>query len=151
NKGCFTRRLCTMKLHRPAPARFLKVHKAPITMDKRRMCPHCRAFITTDDKVCPYCNTRVGARAVDQRAPQDALGGLIPQAQFVTVLLLLVNTGFYVATLLYTQHKSGKDFDLNPSFLALVAFGGKYPDYIRLGQWWRLITAGLLHGNILHI
>ena len=36
-------------------------------MDKRRMCPHCRAFITTDDRVCPYCNERVGPKAMDLR------------------------------------------------------------------------------------
>jgi rhomboid protease GluP len=32
-----------------------------------------------------------------------------------------------------------------------VEFGGKYNPYIVQGQWWRLITAGFLHGNILHI
>ena len=25
-------------------------------METRRMCPHCRAFITVKDRVCPYCN-----------------------------------------------------------------------------------------------
>ena len=28
-------------------------------MENRRMCPQCRAFITTKDKVCPYCNESV--------------------------------------------------------------------------------------------
>ena len=26
-----------------------------VRMDNRRMCPNCRAFITTSDRVCPYC------------------------------------------------------------------------------------------------
>ena len=76
------------------------------------MCPNCRAFITTDDKICPYCNTKVGARAVDLNRPKDALGGLIPQARFTTVILMLINTGLYLGTVLYTQHKSSL-FTLN--------------------------------------
>ena len=61
-------------------------------MDKRRMCPNCRAFITTDDKVCPNCQFTVVPKAVDRRTPADALGGLIPHARFTTMLILLINT-----------------------------------------------------------
>src|SRR5579864_4933101 len=115
------------------------------------MCPHCRAFITTDDKVCPYCDTEVGKRAVERRAPSDALGGLIPQARFTTVVLMLINTGLYVATVLYTSRLGGET-GFDPSSQALFDFGAKDPRAILLfGQWWRLITAGFLHGGILHI
>jgi len=114
------------------------------------MCPHCRAFITTDDKICPYCNNQVGPSAVESRKPADALGGLIPQARFTTVVLMLINTGLYVATILYTSHSSG-DTSFDPSMTALFDFGGKEPRAIMAGQWWRLITAGFLHGGILHI
>jgi rhomboid protease GluP len=120
-------------------------------VDKRRMCPHCRAFITTDDKICPYCNTQVAKRAVDARAPADALGGLIPQARFTTIVILLINTGLYVATVLYTQRTGGQG-GFDPNSNALIAFGGRDARSIVLdGQWWRLITAGFLHGGILHI
>ena len=37
-------------------------------METRRMCPHCRAFITTRDHICPYC----GEGKV--RAPDAAVG-----------------------------------------------------------------------------
>ena len=57
-------------------------------MDKRRMCPNCRAFITTDDKTCPYCEVKIGERAIDRRLPSDVLGGLIPHARFTTVMIL---------------------------------------------------------------
>src|SRR5580704_12612971 len=119
-------------------------------MDKRRMCPHCRAFITTDDRVCPYCNNEVGKRAVESRAPSDALGGLIPQARFTTIVLMLINTGFYVATLLYTSRTTGQS-GFDPSARTLFDFGAKEPGAIMAGQWWRLITAGFLHGGIIHI
>jgi len=34
---------------------------------------------------------------------------------------------------------------------ALVAFGAKYVPAIAAGQWWRLVTAGFLHGGLIHI
>ena len=67
-------------------------------MDKRRMCPHCRAFITTSDRVCPYCNEAIGPRAIDHREPGAILGGFIPHARYTTVIILLINFGLYVAS-----------------------------------------------------
>jgi rhomboid protease GluP len=120
-------------------------------VDKRRMCPHCRAFITTDDKVCPYCDTPVGPRAIDVRQPGELLGGLIPHAHFTTVLILLVNFGIYIATAIYAiQMHRGNFFDLDTTTLYL--FGAKFgPRIVQSGDWWRLITAGFLHGGIIHI
>ncbi|MBS1874193.1 MAG: rhomboid family intramembrane serine protease [Acidobacteria bacterium] len=119
-------------------------------MDKRRMCPHCRAFITTDDRVCPYCNSPVGPRAIDRRQPADIMGGLIPQARFTTTLLLLINGGLYVAMMIYSS-KSGRGGIQGLDGYTLVNFGAMYPPLIQAGQWWRLITAGFLHGGIMHI
>jgi rhomboid protease GluP len=112
------------------------------------MCPNCRAFITTSDKVCPYCEVRLGPRAIDRRTPADALGGLIPHAQFLTVVILLINAGMYLATVAYSYKTTGS-FDL--SGLTLHLFGAKDPYILLDGQWWRLITAGFLHGGIFHI
>jgi rhomboid protease GluP len=115
------------------------------------MCPNCRAFITSDDKICPYCQAQVGERAVDRSAPSDVLGGLIPHQRFVTMLILLINTGLYLATMLRTQQQGGSGFG-DPSMQTLVDFGAKYAPYIFYrGEWWRLITAGYLHGGLLHI
>ena len=92
------------------------------TLDKRRMCPNCRAFITSDDKVCPYCQAQVGERVIDRRAPS---GGLIPPERYVTMLILLINTGLYLATVLRTNQQGGSGFG-DPSMQTLVDFGGKY-------------------------
>jgi rhomboid protease GluP len=119
-----------------------------IQVDKRRMCPNCRAFITTDDKVCPYCEAVVGPRVIEQRSPSPVLGGLIPHARFITVMILLINTGLYIATVLESS-RAGGGFD--PDARALVDFGAKYNPLINGGQWWRLLTAGFLHGGVLHI
>jgi rhomboid protease GluP len=114
------------------------------------MCPNCRAFITTDDKVCPYCDVQLGARIVDKRSPADALGGLIPHANFTTVLILLINTGLFVAMLLRSSKiTGGMGLDLDGQ--TLFDFGAKERGAIAAGQWWRLITAGFLHGGLMHI
>lgn len=120
-------------------------------MDKRRMCSNCRAFITSDDKVCPYCDHPVGPRAIDLRAPDALIGGLVPHARFLTMLLLLFNSGLYAATMLYSMNAGNTSALTDIDVRTLILFGGKYGPAVALGQWWRLITAGFLHGGLFHI
>ena len=115
------------------------------------MCPNCRAFITTDDKTCPYCEVLVGPKAIERRNPAGALGGLIPHARFTTVMILLINTGLYAATLLYSARANGGGIGLDPDLRTLFDFGAKSRSAILGGEWWRLITAGFLHGGLPHI
>jgi len=120
-------------------------------MDKRRMCPHCRAFITTSDRVCPYCEEKVGPRAVDRRPAGEILGGLIPSAHFTTVVILTLNLGLYAATALYSMRAGNEGAFMNIDGRTLFEFGAKLRDAVLFGQWWRLVTAGFLHGGLLHI
>ncbi|MFM2125356.1 MAG: hypothetical protein RL328_1807 [Acidobacteriota bacterium] len=103
------------------------------------MCPHCRAFITTDDRVCPYCDTEVGMRAVDRRMATDAMAGVIQGDQFITFVLVLINVGIYIATAMDDR--------------GLMYLAGQKNGVLifRNLEWWRLITAGYLHGGLLHI
>src|SRR6476660_1102876 len=117
-------------------------------LEKRRMCPNCRAFITTDDRVCPYCDTPVGRPAVQRRDPGGLIGGFIPHARFTTTIFLLINFGLYIATALYSQnHQGGGLLDIDGRTLSI--FGASLPWHRE--HWWRLITAGFLHGGLLHI
>jgi rhomboid protease GluP len=120
-------------------------------MDQRRMCPHCRAFITNKDRTCPYCNEPVGARAIDRRNPSAILGGIIPHARFTTIVILLINFGLFLATALYSMGAGNGEALWNIDVDTLVAFGAKYNAGLAAGQWWRLVTAGFLHGGLLHI
>ena len=102
------------------------------------MCPNCRAFVTTSDRVCPYCEMKLGPRAIERRAPGEILGGLIPHARFTTVMILLINAALFLAD--YLNPQSG-----------LTNWGASLPAPMMQGQWWRLITAGFLHGGFFHI
>jgi rhomboid protease GluP len=118
-------------------------------MDQRRMCPHCRAFITTKDRVCPYCNETVGPRAIERRDPSPVMS-FIPHARFNTMLILMINFRLYIVTGVYAT-RAGDGSAMNPGAQTLVNFGAKFGPFIAMGEWWRLITAGFLHGGIFHI
>lgn len=113
------------------------------------MCPHCRAFITTSDRVCPYCHEPVAPRRVEH-ASGPILGGLIPHAGYLTILILMINSGLYLGTALYSANTGHGNF-INIDGRTLLEFGGKFGPLLAMGQWWRLVTAGFLHGGILHI
>ncbi len=115
------------------------------------MCPHCRAFITDKDRVCPYCNEKVGTRAIDRRSPGDLLGGLIPHARFVTTTLLTINVGMFLLTVIYSMRSGNGSALLGVDGRTLAYFGDKFNPAIQLGQWWRLVIAGFLHGGLFHI
>jgi rhomboid protease GluP len=74
-----------------------------VLMETRRMCPHCRAFITTRDRICPYCNEGVAPVQVVKDEGVRVLGGLIPHVRFNTALILLINVGLYLATALFSS------------------------------------------------
>ena len=115
------------------------------------MCPHCRAFITTDDRVCPYCNEPVAPRAVSRDEGVRVLGGLIPHVRFNTALILLINVGLYLATAMFSLHIGNSQAFWSIDGNTLRAFGSKWNLALAHGEWWRLVTAGFLHGGLLHI
>ncbi|HEX4231533.1 MAG TPA: rhomboid family intramembrane serine protease [Bryobacteraceae bacterium] len=119
-------------------------------MEKRRMCPNCRAFITVNDRVCPYCDVQLGPRAVDLRAAQ--LAAFLPRANSLSIIILTINFAIYAGMVVidYQLSKTPSAFSFDGRLLVLC--GAKFGPYIRIyGQWWRLITAGFLHGGIIHI
>jgi len=100
----------------------------------------------------PVLRDEGGARAVDRRQPGEILGGLIPHTHFTTAMILLINFGLFAATVIYGMRAGHADALWGIDGLTLFAFGAKYREAMVLdGQWWRLVTAGFLHGGLLHI
>ncbi|HEX4748822.1 MAG TPA: rhomboid family intramembrane serine protease [Bryobacteraceae bacterium] len=118
-------------------------------MEKRRMCPNCRAFITISDRVCPYCGAQLGPRAVDLRASRLA-ASFLPRANLSSVIVLIINVAFFIAEIVLGSH-FGNASAMNIDPRAVILLGAEYPSFVTQGQWWRLITAGFLHGGLLHI
>lgn len=115
------------------------------------MCPHCRAFITTKDRVCPYCNEAVAPRQVSRDDSGSAVGGLVSNMHFNTTIILLINIGLYVATAVFSMRAGNSDAFFNLDGRTLISFGAKFTPLLAQGEWWRLVTAGFLHGGMVHI
>jgi rhomboid protease GluP len=113
------------------------------------MCPHCRAFITIKDKVCPYCNEQVAPKQSD--GDSNPFAGFIPHVRFNTMIIMLINFGLYMAMVLFSMNSGNESsfMDIDPR--TLLYFGAKYNDRLIMGEWWRLVTAGFLHGGLIHI
>ena len=115
-----------------------------MTAENRRMCPNCRAFIGASDRACQYCGVQLGPRAAAAAQTGQILGGLIPQAHFTTILILLINLGLFIASYMLSRTMGDNR--------ALWALGAKFgPSIFQDHEWWRLVTAGFLHGGFLHI
>jgi len=108
------------------------------------MCPNCRAFITINDRVCPYCDASLGPRAVDLR-PNALVASFLPRANLTSIIVLVVNLAFFLVQLGLSHSLTNTDGGVD------AALGVAFSDYAFHGQWWRLITAGFLHGSWVHL
>lgn len=115
------------------------------------MCPHCRAFITIKDRVCPYCNEAVSPRQISRDDSSNMIGGFIPHFRFNTTIILLLNFGLYIATTIFSMRGGNSDAFMNLDIRTLVSFGAKWNMGLAQGEYWRLVTAGFLHGGLFHI
>lgn len=106
----------------------------------------------------------------DDGPPSDANGPIYgdvqpvsPQPRYVQVrlptgqvraawVLLTINVVLFVITHLLSLWQSPQEcFPLSPFSCALRDLGWKENELIDNGQYWRLLTAMFLHGNLLHI
>lgn len=90
-----------------------------------------------------------------QRRAQAVAGPLsnfIPDTHFTTVILLAINFGLFLTALILSNKLTGSSGGFSINGGVLEYFGAKsHLQIVVNGQWWRLITAGFLHGGIIHI
>src|SRR5262249_51594371 len=114
------------------------------------VCASCGYLVGVNDDRCYHCGRRNpglwGFAPAVRRLGHDM--GFVT---FVTAACIVI----YGLTLLFSSRNnigmSGLDL-LSPSSLALVQFGmsGASPVF-QMGRWWTVLSAGWLHGSLLHI
>jgi rhomboid protease GluP len=66
-------------------------------------------------------------------------------------MISTINAGMYLITVVYSMNSGRGDF-MGIDGLTLLRFGAKSRYEIQVaGEWWRLVTAGYLHGGLFHI
>ncbi len=115
------------------------------------ICPGCKNLVGVQDERCFTCGRwnpgLWGFAPLLSRFGRDL--GFTPFVMWSCIAA-------YVATLLFIR--GGQQFGggllnfLSPSFPALFVFGasGSVPVF-QYGRWWTVLTAGWLHGGLLHI
>jgi rhomboid protease GluP len=118
-----------------------------------RMCPSCRELVDRSLSTCPACGGSM--RGVAGGGPKRLLSTILPHFSNLTAVLITVNVVFLVLPLMIWGASPGPGslFSLlSPSGVAQFVFGAKQRDAIlHLHQYWRLVTAGFLHGGIIHL
>ena len=113
------------------------------------ICTSCGVLVGVNDDTCYQCGRR--NPGLWGFAPAlRALGGDLGFVPFVMGTCAVM----YVLTLIASQGSigmGGLGF-LSPSSVALFMFGesGRIPVF-RYGRWWTVLSAGWLHGGLLHI
>jgi len=116
------------------------------------LCPNCRKLISISEPHCPYCGT---ARPASFWKNNIWIRGFNNPYHLIKAIIA-INIGLYILSLLLNPTASSLSMHpltfLSPSDSSLLLLGatGTIP-IDRFHRWWTLISAGYLHGGILHI
>jgi rhomboid protease GluP len=114
------------------------------------VCPGCGSLVGVNDETCYSCGRRNpglwGFAPLLRRLGQDL--GFGP-------FVIVASIGLYLATLVASGNPLGGQglmSFLAPDSTALILFGasGSVPVF-QLGWWWSVLSAGWLHGGLIHI
>ena len=109
------------------------------------ICTSCGVLVGVNDPTCYNC----GRRNPGMWGFAPALRRLGNDAGFVSIV-----TGgtivLYVLSLVLSRQGSNIGFSPNSQALIILGASGSIPVF-QLGWWWTVLTAGWLHGGILHI
>jgi membrane associated rhomboid family serine protease len=104
----------------------------------RPICPQCMHQASVGFH-CPEC-TKQGKQQVYTRADMQVLNRPV-----LTFVLIGLNVAIFLA---------GSAYESSPEGAARGGFtldGGLYGPFVADGEWWRIITSGFLHANLIHV
>jgi len=114
------------------------------------LCPNCRKLISRDEPICPFCGTSRPGTWWKNNPWTRTFG----QTDLPVRGIIYVNLGFYVISLLFNRWAGGINplafFTPDSRSLLLLGATGTIP-IDQYGRWWTLVSAGYLHGGLLHI
>jgi len=110
------------------------------------LCPSCGQLVGVNDPQCLSCGRRNpgmwGFAALLRNVAGDDMG--------ITMFVMWACGALYLATL--AVDFEGMSGLLNPSNRSVFLFGASgYIPVFRFGRWWSVLSAGWLHGGVLHI
>jgi len=116
------------------------------------LCPNCRKLISISEIRCPHCGT---AHPTSWWKNNAWTRGFRDPNQFIK-LVISINVVMYIISILFNPKATGLTMNpltfLSPSDRSLLLLGatGTIP-IDRYHRLWTLVSAGFLHGGILHI
>jgi rhomboid protease GluP len=99
-----------------------------------------------DEPACPYC----GLSRPGSWWKNKFLNLFFLNAYSITKTLIIVNVALYVISVLLSNSALNSFFSPSNNILLLMGATGTIP-INRLNRWWSLLSAGYLHGSIMHI
>lgn len=117
-----------------------------------RMCRACRTLVEQNESICPSCGASM--RAVPKGGPGRLARLVLPMTGSLSMVLVSANIGMslLVLALWGTSGETGGIMSLlSPPRQALYVLGAKWGPAIIGGEIWRLVTAGYLHGGLIHL
>jgi membrane associated rhomboid family serine protease len=113
----------------------------------RGICPDCMVFAPVGIRCPEHAGIAQGAARVTsgvRRAAYEGTGAIVTKALIaINVLVFFLN----LAQGSSLNQTSGSIFEKGALFISSPFYPGGLAD----GEWWRLITAAFLHGNLIHL
>jgi membrane associated rhomboid family serine protease len=107
-------------------------------------CLKCGAELAVNEEgIAPVLCDRCAGRATSRARRGLRTGTLLDFP--ATAILMAINIGAFLAMPLFGVNP------FNPSGIGLIRMGANYGPLTVGGEYWRLLTAGFLHGGFLHI
>lgn len=116
------------------------------------LCPNCRKLVSSSAPHCPHC----GLKSPGAKWKSTFLFSGPGSSERMVAAIIGINIFMFVLSLVIGFRPANLSFNplafLSPSSQSLLILGstGTIP-LLQLDRWWSLLTAGYLHGSLLHI